>query len=175
MLTANDVTVSQFRRSEEFGYFQCEKNGYREFLQNPEEAEKQFSENLNVTYVFRHQGKAIGFVALAMSSLRRATLPNERKSEKPYGAVPSLLLGHMARDHKYKGQGVGDIMMDYVLEKAHELGKQVGCRFVIVDAEKDKEKLYRDKYGFELVPPSPKDKTSLMFFDLGLRKPDDAT
>jgi len=47
MLTANDVTVSQFRRNEEFGYFQCEKNGYREFLQNPEEAEKQFSENLN--------------------------------------------------------------------------------------------------------------------------------
>jgi ribosomal protein S18 acetylase RimI-like enzyme len=80
----------------------------------------------------------------------------------------------MARDSKYKGQGVGDIMMDYVLEKAHELGKKVGCRFVIVDAEKEKEKLYRDKYGFELVPP-PKDETSLMFFDLGLRKPDDAT
>jgi len=78
------------------------------------------------------------------------------------------LLVASARDSKYKGQGVGEIMMDWLMATAHKLGMEVGCRFVILDAEEDVVKRYQ-KYGFELIPPDKSDRTFLMYFDLGFR------
>jgi len=168
MLSPEQVKVSLFGTPNEFKDFQCEKQDYCDFVQRPEEAQKYLTENLGVTYVFRHDGNITGFVTLAMASLRKKDLPEERKKQKPFRDVPSLLLGHMARDSKYKGQGVGEIMMDWVIAPAHRLGMEVGCRFVILDAEEDAVKRYQ-KYGFELIPPDKNDKTFLTYFDLGFR------
>jgi len=59
-------------------------------------------------------------------------------------------------------------MMDWLMATAHKLGMEVGCRFVILDAEEDVVKRYQ-KYGFELIPPDKSDRTFLMYFDLGFR------
>jgi len=131
---------------------------------------KYYRENLGVTYVFKFKGTPVGFVTLAMASLRKKDLPKERREQKPFRDVPSLLLGHMARDVRFKGQGVGRIMIDWVLLTADRLADEVGCRFVILDAEKDKVELYRSEYSFELIPPDRTDTLSLMYFDLGLRQ-----
>ena len=168
MLSPEQVKVSLFRTPNDFKDFQCEKQDYCDFVQRPEEAQRYLTENLGVTYVFRHDGYIVGFVTLAMASLRKKDLPEERKKQKPFRDVPSLLLGHMARDSKYKGQGLGEIMMDWVVATAHGLGMEVGCRFVILHAEDDVVKRYQ-KYGFELIPPDKNDKTFLMYFDLGFR------
>ena len=106
---------------------------------------------------------------LGHGALGKIDLPEDRKEQKPFRNVPSLLLGQMARDSDLKGKGVGKIMADFALKKAYELAQEVGCRF-IVDSERDKESRYR-LYGFESIPPKrAKAKTVLMFFDLGLRK-----
>jgi GNAT superfamily N-acetyltransferase len=169
MLSAEQIRVSLFRTPDEFKDFNCEKQDYCDFVQKPDEAQKYLSENLGVTYVFRHETEIAGFVTLAMASLRKKDLPEERKKQKPFRDVPSLLLGHMARDSKYKGQGIGGIMMDWVVATAHRIGIEVGCRFVIVDAEEDVVERYQ-KYGFELIPPDKNDRTRLLYFDLGLRQ-----
>jgi hypothetical protein len=103
MLSAEQIRVSLFRTPDEFKDFNCEKQDYCDFVQKPDEAQKYLSENLGVTYVFRHETEIAGFVTLAMASLRKKDLPEERKKQKPFRDVPSLLLGHMARDSKYKG------------------------------------------------------------------------
>jgi GNAT superfamily N-acetyltransferase len=168
MLSPENVTVSLYRSPQDFDDFRCEKQGYADFVQKPNEALRYYSENLGVTYVFRFNDKALGFVTLAMSALQRRQLSKERKEQKPFRDVPSLLLGHMARDKSLKGQGTGKIMIDWVLSKALELAGKVGCRFVIVDSEKDVVERYR-KHGFEMIPPCKSAKTCLMFFDLGIR------
>ncbi len=169
MISTEEVTVSLYRSPEEFKTFQSEKEGYADFVKRSEEALRYQNENLGVTYVFKHKGSPIGYVTLAMGALEKKELPDERQEQKPFRNVPSLLLGQMARDYNLKGQGVGKMMVDFTLEIALELAQKVGCRFVVVDSEKDKESTYC-LYGFEPIPPEPDDKTVLMFFDLGLRK-----
>ena len=60
-------------------------------------------------------------------------------------------------------------MIDWVLLTAHRLADEVGCRVIVLDAEKDKVELYRSEYGFELIPPDEATRLFLMYFDLGLR------
>jgi predicted GNAT family acetyltransferase len=169
MISAEEVTVSQYHSPEEFKDFQCEKQGYCDFVKNEGEALLYQTKNLGVTYVFKYKGSAIGYVTLAMGDLDRKELDNERQAEKPFRNVPSLLLGHMARDLRLKGQGVGRVMVDFTFDKADEMAQQIGCRYVIVDAERDKLERYR-LFGFESIPYKPEDRTVLMFFDLGMRK-----
>jgi hypothetical protein len=170
MLSYEDVTVSRYKSPEDFQDFQCEKSKYCDFVQKREEASEYYNENLGVTYVFwsNSDHRPIGFVTLAMGSLKRKDLPKEREEKKPFGFVPSLLLGHIARDARYKGKGAGRIMVDWVLNKADLISNEVGCRFIILDSEMDKVDLYRG-YDFELIPPDSGDRTCIMFFDLGIR------
>jgi hypothetical protein len=170
MLSHEDVVVSLFRSPDDFRDFQCEKRQYCDFVQRSEEAFDYYRENLGVTYVFwsKDDRRPIGFVTLAMGSLKRGDLPAERKEEKPFRHVPSLLLGHIARDQRYKKKGAGRVMLDWVFSKASSLANEVGCRFVILDSERDMVELYR-RYDFELIPPEDNGKTCIMFFDLGVR------
>jgi GNAT superfamily N-acetyltransferase len=170
MLSHEDVVTSTFRSPDEFRDFQCEKKEYCDFVQKPEEALEYYKENLGVTYVFwsKSDQRPIGFVTLAMGSLKREELPAKREGKKPFRHVPGLLLGHMARDKRYKGKGAGQIMVDWVLSKASSLGDEVGCRFVILDSERDMVERYKG-YAFELIPREPNDRTCVMFFDLGIR------
>jgi len=170
MLSYEGVVISLFRSPDDFRDFQCEKREYCDFVQRPEEALEYYRENLGVTYVFwsKSDRRPIGFVTLAMGSLKKGDLPAERKEKKPFRHVPSLLLGHIARDLRYKGQGAGRIMVDWVLSKASSLADEVGCRFIILDSERDKAQLY-ERYDFEPIPPEANARTCIMFFDLGVR------
>jgi hypothetical protein len=169
MISPEEFTVSKFKSAEEFKDFQCEKKDYSDFVQNPDEAQKYQNQNLGVTHVFKHQGKPVGFVTLAMGGLRKARLPEERQQQKPFRDVPSLLLGHWARDSRCRKLGVGKVMMAHALAKAKEIGQEIGCRYVIMDAEPDMVEHYKKWYKFELIPPEKNAKLFLMFFDLGLR------
>ena len=171
MLSYEDIVVSLFKSPDDFRDFKCEKKEYCDFVRKPEEAQEYYRENLGVTYVFwsKEDKRPVGFVTLAMGSLRKRDLPSERAESKPFRHVPSLLLGHIARDVRYKSQGVGRIMVNWVLGKANSLADQVGCRFVILDSERDMVELYK-RYDFELIPPEENAKTCTMFFDLGFRE-----
>ena len=59
-------------------------------------------------------------------------------------------------------------MVDWVLSKASSFADEVGCRFVILDSERDRVQLYK-RYDFELIPPEANARTCMMFFDLGIR------
>ncbi len=170
MLSPDDVKVSRYISSKECKAFRCEKAGYAKFIQNPNEAEKCQFENLSVTYLFKiKDGTIVGYITLAMSSLRKKRLPKERSEVKRFPNVPSLLLGQMARDSRFKGQGVGQIMLDWVLSTAHRMSDDLGCRYVVMNAELDKQQHYKKRFKFESLPRESSEKTVLMFFDLGVR------
>lgn len=169
MLPREEVSYSPFQSPDEVKGFKCEKKGYVDFVCRPEEALKYQKENLTLTYVFWYHQTPIGYVALATGSLRRADLPSESREQKPYQHIPCLLLGQMARDLNYKGQGIGKIMVDFTISTARQIAEKVGCRYVILDAELDKIELYKG-YGFQEVPGEEKDKTRIMYFDLGFRE-----
>jgi hypothetical protein len=169
MLPRTEVSYSTFQSPKEVEGFRCEKQGYVDFVCKPEEALKHQKENLTITYLFWFKDRPIGYVALATGSLRKADLPSQIREQKPYRHIPCVLLGQMARDLNYKMQGVGKIMVDFTISTARKIAEMVGCRYVILDAELDKIGLYKS-YGFQEVPGEEKDKTRIMYFDLGFRE-----
>ena len=167
MMTASDVTVSILKTCDEFIGFECEKQECFDFARNSEKAQKYQLQNLGVTYVFRAGETPIGFVTIAMGSLRKQDSIANGRTEKSSGAVPCVLIEYIARDFRYKGKGVGKVMIDWVINLAHESSKTVGCRFVVVEIPQQQITLFQS-YGFELIPPDRRDRHYLMFFDLGI-------
>ena len=70
MISAEEVTATQYRSPEEYKDFQCEKQGYCDFVRNEEEALLYQAENLGVTYVFKHKESAIGYARSAKRLVR---------------------------------------------------------------------------------------------------------
>ena len=127
------------------------------------------AENTCVTYLFRVGGDVAGYVTLAMGSLKKGDLPVDVRGLHHFRMVPCLLLGQMARDIAYKGKGIGKTMFDWVLLRADELSRQVGCRYVILEAEHDRRSHYEKYLGLQALPQRRGSRTTMMYFDLGLR------
>jgi len=164
-LNGSDVSVSLLKSSDELIGFQCEKGGCADFIQNPDGPVQSREKNLDVTYVFRSAGTLIGFITVAMSSLRKLE-ESRQDSEERVPEIPSLLLTHLARDIRYKGEGVGKLLTDWAVYFANELAEIIGCRFIILEIEQKMITLFQ-RYGFELLPPDRNNRRYVMFFDLG--------
>ena len=167
MMSPSDVTVSLLKTFDEFTGFECENQEYSDFVKSPDRAQKYRLQNLGVTHVFRAGETPIGFVTMAMGSLRKQDSTADERTKKSSGAVPCVLLEYVARDVRYKGKGVGKIMIEWAINLAHELSKTVGCRFVVLEIPQQMITLFQS-YGFELMPPDRRDRHYLMFFDLGM-------
>ena len=166
-ISPKDVTVSKYKSPSECTNFQCEKKKYADFILKETEAKKLQLEKTSVTHLFRVKEDVAGYVTLAMTSLERDALPRKIRRSHRFKDIPCLLLGQMARGINYKGRGLGNIMAAWVQNKASELSRDAGCRYVVVDAELDKETRY-EEYGFVALPKRRGSKTVLMYFDLGI-------
>lgn len=78
------------------------------------------------------------------------------KLPKSYHAIPTTLLGRLAINKDYKGQGLGKILLIDALKRSFEISKTIGSFAVIVDPiDENAEKFYQ-KYDFIKLPDSGK-------------------
>ena len=78
--------------------------------------------------------------------------------------IPSLLIGEIARDIRHKGKGMGELMLNWVIDEAKKLSSQVGCRLVVVQSIEEKVRRYKE-LGF--IPINDfEEKRNTMFIDL---------
>jgi GNAT superfamily N-acetyltransferase len=56
----------------------------------------------------------------------------------------------MARHVDYKGQGLGKLMLDWVVSVALDLSRYVACKLIIVESEEDKVEMYKH-WGFKPI------------------------
>ncbi|MFZ6665974.1 GNAT family N-acetyltransferase [Peijinzhouia sedimentorum] len=99
-----------------------------------------------------------GYYTLSNSNIPLELIPNEirRKLPSAYEAIPTTLLGRLAIDTKFQGQGIGKLILVDALKRSYELSKIIGCFAVVVDPiDQNAEKFY-EKYGFIKLPDSKK-------------------
>ncbi|OFY44036.1 MAG: GNAT family N-acetyltransferase [Bacteroidetes bacterium GWF2_40_14] len=99
-----------------------------------------------------------GYYTLSNSSISLESIPETIRERLPksYINIPLTLIGRLAVDKIYQGQGIGKIMLVDALKRCHELSKQIGSFAVIVDPlDKDAELFYL-KFGFIKLPDSGK-------------------
>ncbi|MFZ0510200.1 MAG: GNAT family N-acetyltransferase [Candidatus Nitrosopolaris sp.] len=151
-LTFKDVEIypllKALEESVDFSRFKCEKQYFADYLR--EMAPQDDKNNVAKVWVFvTHEREVIGYVTLIMSQLSRsAHLELGKLTTHLY--VPAILISEMAGHIEYAGQGLGRLMIDWVISKALDLSQYAACRLVIVESVEDKVETYRH-WGFEPI------------------------
>lgn len=92
-----------------------------------------------------------GYYTLAATAIRLAELPMEISKKLPkYPLVPATLLGRLAVDQSYQGQGVGSFLLMDALRRS--FNNEIASMAVVVDAKDDKARDFYEHHQFITFP-----------------------
>lgn len=99
-----------------------------------------------------------GYYTLLNASVPADTMPESlrKKMPKSYEALPVTLLGRLAVDLTFKGQGLGGILLFEALKRSYDSSRILGSIGVIVDPLDSEALAFYEKFGFILLPGSGK-------------------
>lgn len=100
-----------------------------------------------------------GFYTLSNAGIPREVVPDEIKNKLPktYTSLPTTLLGRLAVDRKYSGQGLGELLLLDALKRSYDTSvNSVASMAVIVDPIDENAVRFYKKYGFIKLPDSGK-------------------
>jgi predicted GNAT family N-acyltransferase len=99
-----------------------------------------------------------GYYTLSNNSIPLSHIPNNLQGKLPrsYESIPTILMGRLAVDNRFKGQGIGKLILVDALKRSWEIAKTIGSYALVVDPiNQDAENFYL-KYGFIKLPDSGK-------------------
>lgn len=103
--------------------------------------------------VLATQAKIIGYYSLTANSVSREHLPGDIIRSN-YNDIPFLLLGRLAVDKNFQGQGYGDSMIYHAFKTTKEAAEKVGILGMIVDAKNEKAAAFYEGFGFKKLQNS---------------------
>jgi len=124
------------------------------------QANQDIKRKLSACFVLndKENNRIRGYYTLSNNSIALDLVPDKirRKLPKSYSSLPTTLLGRLAVDKNYQGQGLGKILLVDALKRSHIISKSIGSFAVVVDPLDDVAKSFYDKFGFILLPDSGK-------------------
>jgi len=112
--------------------------------------------HLTVCYVLgRADNRAIiGYYTLSATAIEPSSLPPETVSRLPrYAVLPAILLGRLAVDSRFAGQGMGEILLVDALRRAARSG--IGVLVVVVDALDGRAASFYERFQFQRFADTP--------------------
>jgi predicted GNAT family N-acyltransferase len=100
-----------------------------------------------------------GFYTLSADNIDAKDLPEGSVTQlnlPRYPYIGATLLGRLARDLAYKGQGVGELLLVDALQRALQISRDIASAAVVVDAKDDKAHHFYFSFGFISFPDSSK-------------------
>ena len=148
-------SLNQKHRKKEFS---CGKDLLDTYLHK--QANQDMKRKLSACFVLNDNEKNLikGYYTLANNSISQDFIPSQfqKKLPKAYSSIPTTLLGRLATDLRYQGQGIGKLLLIDALKRSFEISKSIGSFAVVVDPiDSDAENFY-SKYGFIKLPDSGK-------------------
>lgn len=97
-----------------------------------------------------------GFYSLGAFSLGLDALPEELSSKLPrYDAIPAALIGRLARDERYRGEGVGEMLLTDAINRTLLAARNLAIYAIVVDAKNVRAADFYRTYGFQPFPLDP--------------------
>lgn len=137
--------------------FRCGKEMLDNYLHS--QASQDVKRKLCVVFAMFEDTTIKGYYTLSNASIPAELMPETVKKKMPrsYEALPVTLLGRLAIDVKFKGQGLGGIILLDALKRSFDIAnKSLGSIGVIVDPLDDDAIAFYEKFGFILLPDSGK-------------------
>lgn len=169
--------------------FDCGHGDLNDFFTN--DSQNYSSQLLGKSYCFlldENPQEIVCAFTISNDSIKTNFLPNSRKKKvnkeipraKQFRSYPAVLIGRLGVSDKFKKNGIGRELMDFIKSWFIDAENKTGCRFVVVDSYNEEIPLaYYQRNDFEFLFSSeeqekeymdlPKDyalKTRLMYFDL---------
>lgn len=138
--------------------FSCGKEMLDTYIQK--QANQDVKRKLSVCFVITElETKLIkGYYTLSNNSVPLKFVPDSVKKKLPpsYETIPTTLLGRLAIDERYQGQGMGKLILIDALKRSYEISKTMGSFAVVVDPIDQEAENFYNKYGFVKLPDSGK-------------------
>ena len=100
------------------------------------------------TYVLcNDDNEVIGYYALATGSISPEQAPRKVKRNMP-SPIPVVVLGRLAIDQQYQGQGLGDALLRDAILRILHAAEIAGIKAIVVHAISEKAKQYYLARGF---------------------------
>lgn len=109
--------------------------------------------------VVHEAGRVVGYYGLAPTAVVPSVLPRSIRTGQPPDPVPCLLLGQLATDTGWAGQGIGTGLVKHALQRCVQAAALVGGRALMVNAVDEEAARFWERRGFL---PS-KDDTLVLF------------
>ncbi len=106
------------------------------------------------TYVVRSGAKLVGYYSLAVGAVAHAEAPGRIKRNMP-DPVPVMILGRLAVDHSFQGQGIGVGLLRDAILRTLQAAEIAGIRAILVHAISEAAKLFYEASGFRSSPIDP--------------------
>jgi GNAT superfamily N-acetyltransferase len=136
--------------------FSCDQKELEEYLQT--RARKEMDQGIAVVYVLRDavEERIVGYYTLSSLSVE---LPEDMRRGLPkYPVYPATLIGRLAADKDYQGQGLGKRILLDALERSLFASRMVASYAVITDAKNEQAQAFYLRYGFIPLPAANRER-----------------
>jgi GNAT superfamily N-acetyltransferase len=135
--------------------FDCGRESMNQWFRR--HAMRNQAHNLSRTSVFTEVGTGaiVGHVTLAPGQIEREFLPEYARRNRP-PALPVILLGQLAVDKRFQGQGFARQLLFYALKTCLALSREIRCFGVITHPLDDEVRAFYGKFGFVDLPGDPR-------------------
>lgn len=138
--------------------FSCGNEMLDEYFRK--QANQDVKRKLSVCFVMidDNTNRIKGYYTLANNGISQDFVPMEfqKKLPKSCSTIPTTLLGSLAVDERFKGQGIGKLLLLDALRKCYDISKSIGSFAVVVDPIDQEAIRFYTKYGFITLPDSGK-------------------
>ena len=137
--------------------FTCGKDLLDNYLYT--QAKQDVKRKLTACFILSNNDETVkGYYTLSNSSVNRDFLPESIKKKLPpsYKQLPAALLGRLAVDVNYKGQGLGTHLLMDALKRSYHNSLQIASMAVIVDPLDREAIAFYNHFGFIELPDSGK-------------------
>lgn len=98
--------------------------------------------------VVHDAGRVVGYYGLAPTGVVPSILPRTIRTGQPPNPVPCLLLGQLATDTEWAGQGIGTGLMKHALQRCVQASRLIGGRALMVNAVDEEAARFWQRHGF---------------------------
>ena len=135
--------------------FDCGRESMNQWFRR--HAKRNQAHNISRTSVFTEVGTdtIVGYVTLATGQIEREFLPKAAQRNRP-PAIPVILLGQLAVDKRFQGQGFARQLLFHALKTCLALSREIGCFGVITHPLDDEVRAFYGRFGFVDLPGDPR-------------------
>jgi len=133
-------------RRHDLSQFLCGKPSLDNWLRT--RALSNHQKGFTAVVVIHENGRVVGYYGLAPTAVVPAALPRPLRTGQPPDPVPCLLLGQLATDRQWAGQGIGTGLLKHALERSVEAARLIGGRALVVNAVDEDAAQFWRRRGF---------------------------